>query len=371
MTSRKLIVVAAGAAILAAGATLAIRSVGPHVEQAVGKKAAPRFDLAVKVEPVSRASVSQRVKATGRVRPVVSVPATSSVSGKAIDRVYSKQGDLLAAGAPIASVDSRALDAAVEQAEASLQSAEVASKQADAALVRTARLADAGTATRQALEDAQASAATAASSVRQAKAALEIAKIDQKAALIVAPVAGVVLGDPLPEGTILSSGTPVVEIAKDGRMELAAALPEQQLRLVSTGQEAVVEGLDGRKVRGEVRLVDVSVGDASRLGTVRIDLPPDTGMTPGMFASAVIECGQRTVLTVPASAVSYRNGRPVVFVVRDGVAFLRPIGVGSRDGGRAEVTEGLSEGEEVVAQGGGLLNDGNAVKVVSPAEAGR
>lgn len=363
---------AGAAALLVAGASLAVRDFDKGLDDGIGKKAAGQkgFDLAVAVEPAALGQVSVRAKGSGRIRPSETVQVTAATSGKTLRKVFARQGESLAAGDLIAAVDDRALSAAVVQAQAALRSAEAAAEHAGAALERTSRLTATGAATRQALGDARAADESAQAALEQAKAGLRIATVELEAASVTAPVAGTVIADPLPEGTLLSAGAVVATLARDGRMELAAEMPERDLRPVSPGQSAEVKGLDGRIVKGKVASVDFSVGQDSRLGTVRIGLPPDSGLAPGMFASAAIDCGQRQVLTVPASAVSYRNGKPVVFVVRDGQAFMRAIGAGTRDGGRVEVTDGLASGEYVVVRGGGLLNDGNMVKVVAP-EAGR
>ncbi len=78
---------------------------------------------------------------------------------------------------------------------------------------------------------------------------------------------------------------------------------------------------------------------------------------PGMFAEADIEQhGFRQTLFVPEEAIQDLNGGPVVFRRKDGNTFEpRPITIADRNGGRAEISAGLSEGDVIVSRGSFVL----------------
>ena len=68
------------------------------------------------------------------------------------------------------------------------------------------------------------------------------------------------------------------------------------------------------------------------------------------------------VLQIPAGAVFRHDGNWAVYAVEGGRARLRPVGIGRRNASRAEVTEGLREGERVVVYPGDNLDAGVRVE---------
>jgi hypothetical protein len=105
------------------------------------------------------------------------------------------------------------------------------------------------------------------------------------------------------------------------------------------------------------------VSAAPRLGIAHIALPADSGLRPGMFARAEIRPGDAPGLTVPQSAVLFREGRPAVLVLVGDRVALRPVTTGRRGDAVVEVTSGLAEGERVVVTGAGFLSEGDRVRV--------
>jgi membrane fusion protein, heavy metal efflux system len=90
-------------------------------------------------------------------------------------------------------------------------------------------------------------------------------------------------------------------------------------------------------------------------GRVRVDNPGNR-LKAGMFANIAIRVGQRTVLSIPETAVLAANGEIFVFVeMAPGIYRKHPIKTGIKGGGRVEVLEGLDEDEPVVVQGGFTL----------------
>ena len=71
----------------------------------------------------------------------------------------------------------------------------------------------------------------------------------------------------------------------------------------------------------------------------------------------------RPVVLVPQAAVATRDGKPTVFLVREGRAQARAIVLGAERQGQVIVREGLAGGETIVAKPGDELKDGAAVRV--------
>jgi HlyD family secretion protein len=144
------------------------------------------------------------------------------------------------------------------------------------------------------------------------------------------------------------------------KMEIELLVHESVVSRIHPGMLAQVriESLPGRELTGRVTfvslfpLVDLKSETPTDityfLGRVQLDSPP-VGLRPGMSAEVTIEtAGRRDVLAVPSSVVTLQNGHEHCYVVHKDHLELRPIKVGLRTAGALEITEGLTEGEEVL-----------------------
>jgi hypothetical protein len=87
-------------------------------------------------------------------------------------------------------------------------------------------------------------------------------------------------------------------------------------------------------------------------GTVRARLelqPAPDALYPGQFVTVVFSVGSRPGVLVPAASVVQRAEVTAVYVVRDGVPFLRQVRTGRLFGEQVEVLAGLAAGEQIAA----------------------
>jgi membrane fusion protein (multidrug efflux system) len=66
---------------------------------------------------------------------------------------------------------------------------------------------------------------------------------------------------------------------------------------------------------------------------------------------------------VPQSAVHTDEGKPAIFVVREGKVERRAVSLGPSHGSDVDVMAGVSAGDSVVIKGADTLRDGQAVEV--------
>ena len=98
---------------------------------------------------------------------------------------------------------------------------------------------------------------------------------------------------------------------------------------------------------------------------------PQNRLKAGMFANIAVRVGQRTVLSIPESAVLAANGELFVFVeMAPGTYQKHLVKTGVKGGGRVEVLEGLEADEPVVVQGGFTLKS-ELEKGAQPGRPGR
>ncbi|NDV87889.1 efflux RND transporter periplasmic adaptor subunit [Aurantimonas aggregata] len=342
------------------------------------------------VEATAREIVAT-VVVTGTLVPRETVVVGAEVDGLRIDELLADEGDTVDAGAVLARLETDMIetdlarndsqvaraDAALAQAQSQIAEAESAKVEADAALARTRPLADKGIVGRDVLDQRISAAAATASRLASAYQGVSVAEADKamtqaerrqlelkkSKAVITAPTAGLVLSRSARLGAIASaSGGGLFEIARDNLIELDAEVTESVLNSLAKGQTVTVT-LPGDRdtIEGTVRLVSPLVDAATRLGRVRIALPPSDLLRSGSFARGAIEIARSQGIVLPNTAVVTDGDESVVQVVRDGTIESRPIRIGINTGSEVEILDGLAEGEAVVALAGTFVRDGDRV----------
>jgi HlyD family secretion protein len=71
----------------------------------------------------------------------------------------------------------------------------------------------------------------------------------------------------------------------------------------------------------------------------------------------------KPLLTVPAAAVTARNGREVVFQINEDRAVEVPVTTGRRLGNAIEITGGLKEGDRVISKAEDRIKNGTKVSL--------
>ena len=292
-------------------------------------------------------------------------------------RIASEQLQLIDNGAR--AEDIQAMEAQVEQAEASLRLAQTQAStktwEKDIELARSqVETARAGLISAEALKTAKSWEAeiTSAKTARtQAHVALKLAQKRLKDATIHAPISGVISRRTLDLGGMALPASPLFEIVNTDTVKATVEVIEVQLSQLALNQRASIEidGID-TPMSGSVAFISPTLMPARRTATVdvRIDNPEGT-LKPGMFAKVTIPIEVHTdaILISRASLIEDANTKTQnVFVIEDGVSQRRVVEIGLLRGGEAEVLSGLTEGEAVVTAGQHSLKAGESVRVVNP-----
>jgi multidrug efflux pump subunit AcrA (membrane-fusion protein) len=181
------------------------------------------------------------------------------------------------------------------------------------------------------------------------------------------PAAGVIFNVSATVGSTASArGMPLFQLAERGEMELVAETPAKTLMSLAPDQAAKVEIIGVGELSGRVRQSSGVINPMTQLGQIRISVPSDPRLRVGAFGRAIISLGQRCGPAVPLSAVLYGAGSAVVQVVRESRVETRPVSVGLVSSGQAEIRDGLSEGDMVIARAGSFVRDGDRVHAVTP-----
>ncbi len=310
------------------------------------------LSLPVVGEPVRKGDLILSVNTTGQIRSEASALLKAEVAGM-VEEVMVSPGDRVRKGQPLVRLDRQLLDIAVQEKEAALDKARL--DLLDATVPDS--IVTGKPVTGERLRNAQ-----IRSGIGAAEVALEKAKLERERAVITAPFDGVMDQVLVSVGERLSSGQDIGRVVDLTNLRIEAAVLEHDLPSISVGGDAVITTAAalGAPVRGRVAAVLPLVDSATRAGRALILVRGNGVLRPGMYADIRLEANRLpNRIVVPARAVIERDGRPLVFVVRDGRAQWTYIFPGRSNGTETEVLPDSSTGQIPLNPGDIVLVEGH------------
>jgi HlyD family secretion protein len=146
------------------------------------------------------------------------------------------------------------------------------------------------------------------------------------------------------------------------RLVVEAQVLEHDLPLVRPGGQAKVTAaaLGGRELDGRITALLPLVDSATRAGRALVSVRGDEVLRPGMYADVRLEASRLTNRTiVPARSIIERDGRPLVFVVKEGRAQWTYVTPGRTNGTDTEVLADSVSGQIPVAAGDTVIIEGH------------
>ena len=316
----------------------------------------------VQVATAVKKTVPVQLEAIGRVETPSSVALKSQINGQ-VTEVHFTEGDEVKQGQLLFTLDRRALEAALSQAESTLARdiAQAANARADAA--RYDKLFQEGVAAKE-QRDSFATAATVAEAVVQAdQAAVENAKVQLSYTKMYAPVSGRTGSLMIHPGDIVKANdVPILVVINQVHpVYVTFSVPEQNLadikRYMARGAlpvQAVIPHDSAGAVRGTLTFVDNAVDQST--GTIKLKgtfANDDRRLWPGQFVNVTLTLAQRPdLVVVPSQAVQTGQSGKYLFVVRtDMTAESRTVEAGATVAGETVIEKGLAAGEQVVTDG--------------------
>ena len=351
-----------------------------------------------------RAATSQitdRVLTNGLIAAVEEVLVAPQVEGLAIESLNADIGDRVEKGAVLATLSDDQLILQRSQLEANRAKAIAAIAQQNAQLAevqstanetvktsqRARQLADQGTYSTVQAEQAEAQADAARARIRSVEEAIKVAEADitlidaqirdvdlrLERTEVTAPVAGVVTSRAARVGSIAGAAAgPMFTMIKDGKLEMRADIAEADMHRIAEGQPVRIHLIGAAAtVEGTVRMIEPTLNTTTRLGMARIEIGNGEILRAGMFADAEIIAAQRDAITVPVTSINISSDGADVLKIENGVASRTSVTTGIREGGMVEITDGLSDGDLIVAKAGAFVRDGDRVKPVEETDSGQ
>jgi multidrug efflux system membrane fusion protein len=295
-----------------------------------------------------------------------------------LESVAFREGQDVKAGDLLATLDARALQAQLDQANAkkAQDNAQLANAETD--LKRDLFLAEKALIDQQAVDTQKALVAQLKALVQSDEAAVENAAVQLSYARITAPLSGRVGLRLVDAGNLVhaSDAAGLVVITQLRPISVVFTLPQQNLTRLHQAA-AATENLkviaydhDNRVPldEGEVTVVDNQIDPTTGTIKVKATFPNEKlALWPGQFVNVRLLVDTRKDGIVVPSAVVQRGPKgSYAFVIRDDqTAEVRAIEVAQIDDGRALITAGLAPGETVVVDGQYKLQAGSRVTLAS------
>ena len=335
--------------------------------QAAAKGGGPA--IPVTMATVERRDVPVRLRTNGTVTALQSVDIRAQITST-VREVHIREGQTVARGDLLVSLDARAEEANLKKAQAQVDKDRADLANGQRTLERQRQLFAQKFISQSALDAAQNQVETLAGQLAVDLAAVESARVALGNTRIHASFAGRTGAIGVRPGSLVQpNGTVLVTVTQIDPIQVAFTLPEKELpglqRALAAGAVAVEASLDGglETLAGRVNFVDNAVDTAT--GTIRVKAEfanRASRLWPGMFVN--ISVSPRTLLqasVVPVQAVQTGPENRFVYVVGgDLKVATKPVVVSYLEGGIAVVT-GVDPGARVVVEGAQNLRPGSIV----------
>jgi RND family efflux transporter MFP subunit len=289
------------------------------------------------------------------------------------------EGDRVKKGQVIARLDDSDVAASLRRARENLRVAEADLDEAKINFERMQKLVGTRAIAQANYDAADARYKRVLATIEAAKFAVQEAEVAVENTRIIAPFDGTVLKKNADVGEIVaplagavSSRAAVVTIADMSSLEVDADVSEANITRVSANQncEITLDAYPQQRYPGYVSNIVPTADRAKATVMVKIRFKQyDQRVLPEMGAKITFlvagasadATNVKPVLTVPATAVATRDGRQVVFQIKEDRAVEVPVSTGRKLGNSIEITAGLKEGDKVISKADEQIQAGTKV----------
>ncbi len=347
---------------------------------AAGGRGGQNAPVAVSVATAVSGSIQVRIPALGTVTPLATVTVRTQISG-VMQKILFTEGQTVKQGDPLAQIDPRPYEAALQQAQGNLRRDQSLLANAKLDLTRYEGLVKEDSVAQQQLDTQRALVDQYKGTIEADEGQVKTASVNLLYTHITAPVTGRVGLRQVDQGNYVTPGDAngIVVINQVQPITVIFSIPEDNvtslMQRLHTGVPLVVEAYDrGNSTKladGTLLTVDNQIDVTTGTVKLRAQFANADGLLfPNQFVNIqLLQELLQNQIVIPNAAV--RRGAPngvvstFVYVVdADSTVKVRPVTLGVVDGERVAVTSGLAAGEMVVTEGGDRLRDG--AKVLLP-----
>ena len=329
---------------------------------------------AVSTVPAERQMIANSLEFVGRAEAPGKADIRAQVKG-ILEAVLFKEGDTVAEGAALYSIEKPLFEAAVSQAQGDLERAQAALTLATLQRQRAEDLLAKNSGTAVARDQAVALEQQSKGAVTAAEANLATAKINLGYTDIKAPIAGRIGRTSVTKGNLVGpdSGVLVTIVSQDPMYITFPVSQRDWLTAQKSGLSGDLKSIETRikfadasdyPEVGRINFVDVTVDKSTDTLILRADMPnPKHLLTDGQLVRVVLQSGTpKERIVVPQAALISDQQGVYVFVVEAGKAVVRRLTLGGESGANMIVASGLEGGEQVIVEGFQSLKPGASVR---------
>ncbi len=331
-------------------------------------KPAPKVEDVRPVRAIVLASSNVDVNAefSGEVVARVTSQLGFRVGGKIVERKVDV-GAFVKRGQVLMQLDPQDLQLSQAQARASLNSAETNRDLARAELKRYQDLREKNFVSQAVLDGKDATYKAAQSQVEAAQAVYRGQSNQSGYASLLADGDGVITRIDAEVGQVVSPGTPVAVLARNGDREVVIGIPEDKVETMRGVKNVVVRLWADPKqaLPGKIREVSPVADPATRTYIAKVTIPNAPEARLGM--TAVVQFASTTAtpqIRVPLTALFNEKSQSSVWVVENGAVKLVNVTIGGVAGNDLLLSSGVKEGQTVVTAGVNLLKPGQKVTIL-------
>lgn len=182
---------------------------------------------------------------------------------------------------------------------------------------------------------------------------------------IISPINGTIDAIDIKTGQLAAPGMPAIRVINFSNLKIKAEVAESYASKIKKGTEVVVHFPDRNdSIVSKINFVARTINNNSRSFNVEVLLDPTKEYLPNMVAKLNINDYQspKSVIVISVKSIlKDENNAAYVYVASDKIAKKQIVKLGKVYNGKAEITEGLSEGDILVIAGYDLINEGDAI----------
>ena len=338
--------------------------------------------VAVTTGTVVEKSMPVNIRVVGNVEASSTVDVRSLVTGQLLKTEF-REGDDVAVGQLLFTIDPRPFEVAVQSAEAMLARDTANQKNAEAQRTRYANLLKDGLISQADYDTVATQAAALQASMAADRAAIENARLQLQYTRIVSPVAGRTGALLVHEGAVVrvNDAAPLVVINQLSPIDVSFAVSARLLPQLRNGARrdlsviATPSGDTAVVSEGSLSFLDNAVDPATDTIRLKASFPnKDRRLWPGAFVDVTMRLSVTAkAIVVPTVAVQPSQQGLFIYVVKsDQTVEARPVKVAWTEGTESVISTGVKAGETIVIDGQLRLAPGSRVtiKPATTSEAG-
>lgn len=329
---------------LSAGCTRSESSAKPENNQNKAVKVS-----VIRIEP---APLKDILVLPGETEAWQDVRVAADAAGR-VEWIGPKEGQAVKEGDLIAKIDVAALKAGLDRAEAAL-------KLAEDLYQRRYKLFEKNIINQEELDKSATERTLAQANFRQMQ-------IEYERGFLKAPLTGRVNHLFVDEGEFVDKGKPFVDLVNVDRIKINVNVPELDVRYLQVGQKTMVrvDAFPDRELPGVIDFVAYKADPATKTFSVKVIVDNlNHEVRPGMIARvAFLRRVIPDALVAPIFAIVDKGGERILFVEKDGVVQARTISIGSIEGDKIQITNGLQPGDHLIVVGQKEVEEGMKVQV--------